>query len=225
MPDRILLVEDDEKLGAQVVERLTAEGLIVRWVKDGDAARSADLESIALVVLDLMLPGAYGLDLLKLYRSKSDVPILIVSARNETNDKVRGFEIGADDYLTKPFWPEELVARVVARLRRPILTRGDVLVAGPIRVDVGGRRAEVDGLPVELTPSEMDILILLAKRPDHAVTRTTMAEVALDQGDERTLDVHVSRLRKKLGDSGKLIETVWGIGYRLRSTPLQSVPR
>jgi two-component system response regulator MtrA len=164
-----------------------------------------------------MLPGTYGLDLLKLYRERSDVPVLILSARNETADKVRGLELGADDYLTKPFWPKELVARVNARLRRPMLTRGDALVIGPIRIDTGARTVELNGARLDLTPAEHDILATLARRPDMAVTRSDLAEAALDLGSERTLDVHVSRLRKKLGDASKHLETVWGIGYRLRS--------
>ncbi len=217
MPDRVLVIEDDEKLGAQIVEHLEGAGLTVRWVRDGDEARDADLEPLSLVVLDLMLPGTYGLDLLKRFRKKSDVPVLILSARNETADKVRGLELGADDYLTKPFWPAELVARVKARLRRPVLARGDVWSVGPIRIDLAARTCEVNGERVDLTGSELELLATLARRPGHAVTRTALVEAALDTGSERTLDVHVSRLRKKLGDAGGAIETVWGIGYRLRS--------
>ncbi|MBW2460391.1 MAG: response regulator transcription factor [Deltaproteobacteria bacterium] len=217
MADRILLVEDDEKLGAQIVEHLEGASLVVRWLKDGDEARGADLEFISLVILDLMLPGTYGMDLLKIFRERSDVPVLILSARNETADKVRGLELGADDYVTKPFWPEELVARVTARLRRPVMSRGDSLTVGPFELDTAGRRVEVGGERVDLTPTEYDVLEALARRPDNAITRAALATAALDLGYERTLDVHVSRLRKKLGDHAKHIETVWGIGYRLAS--------
>lgn len=217
MVDRILLIEDDEKLGAQIVEQLGTLEYVVRWIKDGDEARSAELDSISLVLLDLMLPGTHGMDLLKLFRERSDVPVLILSAREETADKVRGLQLGADDYLTKPFFPDELSARIKARLRRPILARGDVLQVGPFSVDVAARTLTMDQGPIELTPTELDVLILLAKRPDQAIPRATIAETALDHGDARTLDVHVSRLRKKLGEAGKRIETVWGIGYRLRS--------
>jgi len=217
MVDRILLVEDDEKLGAQIVEHLEGASLVVRWLKDGDEARGADLEFISLVILDLMLPGTYGMDLLKIYRERSDVPVLILSARNETADKVRGLQLGADDYVTKPFWPEELVARVTARLRRPVMSRGDSLTVGPFELDTGARRVEVGGERVDLTPTEYDVLEALARRPDNAITRAALATAALDQGYERTLDVHVSRLRKKLGEHAKHIETVWGIGYRLAS--------
>jgi len=157
------------------------------------------------------------MDLLKMYRERSDVPVLILSARNETADKVRGLKLGADDYVTKPFWPEELVARVKARLRRPILSRGDSLTVGPFQIDTGARTAELNGERLDLTPSEYDILAALARRPDNAITRGALVQAALDQGTERTLDVHVSRLRKKLGDASKHVETVWGIGYRLAS--------
>jgi len=218
--ERILVVEDDEKLGAQIVEHLEGAGYSTTWIRDGDEALGAELDDLALVLLDLMLPGTYGLDLLKRYRKRSDVPVLILSARNETSDKVRGLSLGADDYLTKPFWPDELLARVRARLRRPVLQRGDQLAAGPIRVDLAARTVEVDGAPVELTRVELEILAALARRPDAAVTRAALVDAALDpdrQGNERTLDVHVSRLRKKLGEAGARIETVWGIGYRLRS--------
>lgn len=220
MADRILLVEDDEALGAQIVEHLEGAGFELTWVRDGDDALREDPEAFVLVVLDLMLPGTYGLDVLKRYRAESDVPVVILSAREDTSDKVRGLSLGADDYLTKPFWPEELVARVRARLRRPLLSRGDVIELGPLRVDLGAREVRLGGAVVELTRVEHDILAALVKRPGMALTRAALVEAALDpdrQGNERTLDVHVSRLRKKLGEAGALIETVWGIGYRFRS--------
>ena len=219
MTQRILLVEDDEKLGAQIVEHLNREGLGVEWLRDGDAALRVDPEAFDLVVLDLMLPGTYGLDVLKKYRKTSQVPVMILSAREDTRDKVRGLTLGADDYMTKPFWPEELVARVQARLRRPTMQRTDEITVGSIHIDLDAREVKLDGEPVELTRVEHELLVALARRPGMALTRAALVEAALDpdrQGTERTLDVHVSRLRKKLGDSGERIETVWGIGYRLR---------
>ncbi|MEM9067575.1 MAG: response regulator transcription factor [Myxococcota bacterium] len=220
MADRILIVEDDEALGAQIASNLGDAGFETDWLRDGDEARGADVEAYQLIVLDLMLPGTYGLDLLKLYRTKSDVPVLILSARQDTNDKVRALKLGADDYVTKPFWPEELVARVRARLRRPDIRRGDgPLRVGAIALDVGKREVEVSGAVVELTRAELDILHTLMKRPDSAMTRMAIVEAALEQGTERTLDVHVSRLRKKLGDAGAQIVTVWGIGYKIVAGP------
>ncbi|MET0593360.1 MAG: response regulator transcription factor, partial [Polyangiaceae bacterium] len=161
----------------------------------------------------------YGMDVLKDLREKSDVPVLVLSARVETTDKIRALKLGADDYLTKPFWPEELLERVKARLRRPVLTRGQSLEVGSLSVDVHRREVLVDKQRIDLTRAEFDILAVLAERPGFALTRRSLIEQALDadrDGTERTLDVHVSRLRKKLG-ADVVIETVWGIGYRLNA--------
>ena len=217
MADRILVVEDDAKLGAQIVERLEGEGYAPTWLKDGGEAARTDPRPFSLVILDLMLPGTYGMDVLKRIRTASDVPVLILTARDHPADKVRGLELGADDYVTKPFWPEELLARVKARLRRPVMTRVDRVAAGELTVDLGARTVEVGGEAVELTKVEFDLLSVLVKRPGQAITRRALVEKVLDpekQGTERTLDVHVSRLRKKLGEEGKRVATVWGIGYR-----------
>jgi len=212
--ERVLLVEDDESLGRQIVGHLEGDGFTVDWIKDGDTALAADPAPYSLVILDLMLPGAYGLDVLKRLREDHDVPVLILSARNETADKVRSLQLGADDYVTKPFWPEELLARVRARLRRPVLQREGVLRTGPLALDLSARRVEVEGETVELTRAEFEILSALARRAGSAVARAWLLD-ALQDGTERTLDVHVSRLRKKLGPAGGLIKTVWNIGYRL----------
>ncbi len=219
-PMRVLLVEDDETLGRQVADNLRRAGYDVEWVTRGDEALSADFASFALVILDLMLPGAHGFDVLKALRTDHhDVPVLLLSARQDTADKVRGLELGADDYLTKPFWPEELLARVRARLRRPALAAaGRAVAVGPLLVDRDRRIAMVDGATVDLTRVEFDLIAALASRPGAAVSRAWLVEHVLDStrdGGERTLDVHVSRLRRKLGRAGALIGTVWGVGYRL----------
>ena len=226
MTERILLIEDDAALGAQIVLHLGEAGFEVTWVKDGYEAARADVASFALVLLDLMLPGTYGLDLLKRFRARSDVPVLIVSARDHTADKVRGLRLGADDYVTKPFWPEELLARVQARLRRPTITRSDRRRVGPVTLDLDARTVETDQGPVTLTPVELSILEVLTRRPNAAVTRMSLVEEALGRDADptsRSLDVHVSRLRSKLGEAGACIETVWGIGYRFCPTPTESV--
>ncbi len=220
MAERILLVEDDERLGRQVVEHLRGAGFAPDWLRDGDEAMEADFRPYALVVLDLMLPGAYGLDVLKRLRRGNDVPVLVLSARNEAASKVRALELGADDYMTKPFWPEELVARVGARLRRPALARGGPVRAGPLSVDLEARRVEVDGAPVDLTRAEFDLLAALARRPGAAVSRDWLLEHVLDpdrSATVRTLDVHFSRIRRKLGGAADRIATVWGVGYRLET--------
>jgi two-component system response regulator MtrA len=221
MTTRILLVEDDDALGAQVRDMLRKDGFDVEWVRDGDRAAKVDVDGFALVVLDLMLPGTYGLDLLKAWRSREiAVPVLVLSARQDTNDKVRALKLGADDYVTKPFFPDELLARVNARLRRPELRRGEgPLRIGRVELDLDGRRVLVDGEPTpELTKVELDILGVLAKRPGSAISRRALVDACLDPdkaGSERTLDVHVSRVRKKLGVAGGQLQTVWGIGYKL----------
>jgi len=223
MDDRILLVEDDERLGRQVKDHLQGAGFAVDWDTDGDRAMVRDASRYALVVLDLMLPGAYGMDVLKRFRQDCDVPVLILSARDETSDKVRALRLGADDYLTKPFWPEELIARVKARLRRPLLQREGLIHAGAITIDLAARRVEVAGEAVALTRAEFDLLAALAKRTGSAVARTWLVDEALDparEGSERTLDVHISRLRRKLGTAGRQIKTVWNLGYRLDPEPM-----
>ena len=224
MKQKILLIEDDEELGKQIVTYLEEAGHETSWIKDGGQAIRLSPDSYNLVILDLMLPGANGLEILARFRKHSGLPILILSARNETIDKVRALELGADDFVTKPFWPEELLARVQARLRRPDLYNSGTVQLGGLAIDVEGRRVRVDGIPVELTRVEFDLIAALARRPGAAISRRWLVDHCLDpdrEGCERTLDVHVSRLRKKLGSCSKSVTTVWGVGYRLES----QVPR
>jgi two-component system response regulator MtrA len=219
MPEKILLIEDDEALSRQVAQQLTKLGFAVTCWHEGRLLRAHERLEYALVILDLMLPGTYGLDVLKDLRSTSDVPVLVLSARNESSDKVRALKLGADDYLSKPFWPEELAERVRARLRRPTMQKQSLISVGALRIELEGREARVGATALELTRVEFDILAALARRAGSAITRQWLAENVLDperEGNERTLDVHLSRLRRKLGDA-TLIETVWGVGYRLRA--------
>lgn len=220
---RVLLVEDDPSLGRQIVGYLQDAGFDPTWITDGDSALRESPKPYALVILDLMLPGAYGLDVLKHFRGGgSAVPVLILSARNETRDKVRALQLGADDFVTKPFFPEELVARIRARLRRPTLEVEGTVTVGGMEIDLAARRVVVAGRDVDLTRVEFDLLAALARRPGAAVARSWLAENVLDperEGTERTLDVHVSRLRRKLGDAGRSVATVWGVGYRLAESP------
>lgn len=218
MPGRVLLVEDDEPLARQVAAHLREAGYDAEWLRDGVAALAHDFRGYELVVLDLMLPGAHGLDVLKRLRERCDTPVLVLSALKTTPDKVRALALGADDYMTKPFWPEELVARVKARLRRPDLRRGGTVRFADVVLDLDARRAEAGGRAVDLTRAEFGVLAALARRPGAAITRAWLLENALDpdrEATERVLDNHVSRIRKKLGPSGARIATVWGVGYRL----------
>jgi two-component system response regulator MtrA len=213
----LLLVEDDVDLGKQMSSQLKAAGFDVNWVTSGDQALGVDLVPCKLILLELALPGIPGLDVLKRIRARFDIPVIVVSARNDTSSKVRAFQLGADDYVSKPFLHEELEERIRARLRRPLLQRESVLVNGRVEIDVAGYRVNIDGTEVRLTRVEFNLLTALARRPGASVSRRWLAENVLDpdrDGTERTLDVHVSRLRKKLGDRA-LIATVWGVGYRL----------
>lgn len=218
MSQRILVVEDDFALGDELFETLDEEGFEVTWIKDGAEAYGEQPEDYDLVVLDLMLPGKHGFDILKRFRQESDVPVIILTARKQTHDKLRGFELGGDDFLTKPFWPEELLARIAARLRRPVIKRSADREVGPLAIDFAARTVTVEGASVELTAVEFDVLAALARRPGMAVTRRQLVERALPEeteGGTRTLDVHISRIRKKLGPAAPLVQTVWGIGYKL----------
>ncbi|QED26603.1 response regulator transcription factor [Microvenator marinus] len=218
---KILVVEDDANLGNEVVGTLERAGHVVRWCTDGATARREDIESYDLVILDLMLPNVHGFDLLKRWRESSEVPVIILTAKTDTHDKVRGFSLGGDDYVTKPFWPEELIARVDARLRRPAIISSSRDI-GPLTLFEDEREVKVNGELIDLTRVEFDILALLISRLDKSVSRAQIVERVLDEESEggfRTLDVHVSRIRKKLGDAGVHLETVWGIGYRFASSP------
>jgi len=223
----ILLVEDEEQLGKLVREQFLAAGHSLHLVTTGPAALHA-METSApdLVILDWMLPGLDGLEVCRRIRARSIVPILMLTARAEEVDRVLGLEVGADDYLTKPFSMPELLARARALLRRVSLMSeragGEqstaVLEVGDLRVDVAGRAAWVSGTAVDLTPKEWDLLHVLAAHPGRAYSREyllrTIWGVDYD-GFDRTVDTHVVRLRRKLGAYGERIVTVWGVGYKL----------
>ncbi len=222
MGARILLVEDDDALAEGLVRQLRRAGLEVERIADGDDAVRADLSRFDLAILDLMLPGTYGLDVLKRWRAREDggaIPVVLLTARDHTADKVRGLSLGADDYVTKPFYPEELIARIHARLRRAGATSAtDVLRVGPLEIDRAAHAVKLEGVTLDLAPAEHAILVHLAERAGRAVTRADLAGAVHDRDDDgegRSLDVHVSRIRKKLGAHEGHLATVWGIGYRL----------
>jgi DNA-binding response OmpR family regulator len=212
---RVLLVEDDEPIAESLTRGLSRYGFEVTWVRTGAEALTAG--EFALVLVDLGLPDVDGLDVCRELRARGDVPIIVISARSDEVDRVVGLEIGADDYVTKPFGVREVVARMRAVLRRAQPAQREPEVHGRVRIDRRGRRVHLDGDEVELTPKEFDLLAFLAEEPGAVFTREQIMEAVWDEnwfGPTKTLDVHVGVLRRKLGDAASL-ETVRGVGFRL----------
>ncbi len=228
-PDRILVVDDEPEIVALVAYHLAKAGYRVSTASSGqDALELARRDRPSLIVLDLMLPGISGFDVLEQLRaddSTRDVAVLMLTARREEPDRIRGLSLGADDYLTKPFSPAELVLRVAAILRRTgntVPTSADALVIGPLQIDRAAMTVRVNGEHVELTPTEFKLLLTLAERRGRVQGRGHLLETVWEAAPDiqtRTVDMHVQRLRTKLGSAGELIETVRGFGYRLRATP------
>ena len=222
-PPAIVLVEDDPNIADLVDLYLRNDGFRVYQANTGESGLElVRLRNPKLVILDVGLPGALdGLGVCRELRAHSDVPIIMLTARDGEIDRVLGLEMGADDYVTKPFSPRELVARVRAILRRADGPTRDqapaVLIAGEVEVDLGRREARADGVAVALAAREFDLLAYLAENRGLALSRRQLLDGVWGVdwiGDERTVDVHVRQLRKKLGD-GFPLSTVWGVGYRL----------
>ncbi len=225
--EKILVVDDEEHIIELVELYLRKEGYRVVSAQDGDAAiEKFSVEKPDLLVLDIMLPGADGLDVLRQVRKTSRVPVIMLTARESEVDKVVGLELGADDYLTKPFSARELVARVKAVLRRAKPAEEElepVLVRGSLTIDSSRRRVEVKGGgEVELTAKEFDLLYVMAANPGIVLTRDRLMEKVWGyeyMGDTRTVDVYIRHLREKLtddADNPRFIETVRGVGYRFK---------
>ncbi|HKR63100.1 MAG TPA: response regulator transcription factor [Thermoanaerobaculia bacterium] len=214
---RILLVEDDPKTRSTVALYLEREGYDVVTADDGVRALELAREREPhLVVLDLMLPRLDGMTVCRALRASSETAIIMVTARSTEDDKLAGLDLGADDYVTKPFSPRELMARIRAVLRRA--SEDDVVDAGAIRVDRVHREVQVDGASVALTPTEYRLLDAFVRAPGRTFTRQELVERAFGDefdGLDRTVDVHVMNLRRKLGEAGKAIATVFGVGYKL----------
>lgn len=215
---QILVVEDDPAIAGHLVRGLKQHGYGVELLTRGDqVASSLRRNSFACVILDLMLPGEHGFDVLQSVRAFSDIPVIVLTARTTLNDRLKSFELGATDFLPKPYFLEELIARLRIRVgRAPDAQR---TFAGA-SVDGSARTVTVAGARVGLTRGELDILLYLMDRPDRAVPRDTLVEQALggEESTGRAVDIHVSRLRKKLGpEAAAYIVTVRGIGYRFAS--------
>jgi DNA-binding response OmpR family regulator len=222
----VLLVEDDPVLRSTLAYNLSREGFRVLTAADGEAgldqARKAG-SRLDLVVLDVMLPGMSGFQVLRILRTETDIPILILSARGEEQDRIDGLELGADDYVVKPFALRELMARVRAGVRRravPSAQPPTVLYRGAMHIEIDRRRVVVDEVEVALRPKEYGLLLALAFEPGRVFSRQDLLDAVWGEDvivDERTVDVHISWLRGKLSDAGLdagAIRTVYGVGYR-----------
>jgi two-component system, OmpR family, phosphate regulon response regulator PhoB len=227
MTHRILVVDDEPDITALVAYHLAKAGFRVSTAANGpDALKAAREERPDIVILDLMLPGVSGYDVLAELRKREEtreVGVILLTARREETDRIRGLSLGADDYLTKPFSPQELSLRVSGLLRRlasPAVSAGSTLAAGPVSIDRSAHRATVDGEELDLTATEYKLLLTLIERRGRVQSRPQLLETVWEAHPEiqtRTVDMHVQRLRSKLGDAGKLIETVRGFGYRFKS--------
>ncbi|MDT8340051.1 MAG: response regulator transcription factor [Longimicrobiales bacterium] len=228
---RVLVVEDEADIAALIAYQLTREGFRVETAASGpEALKAVGREVPDLVVLDRMLPGLSGDEVLKALKQEPvtrAVPVLVLTARKEQEDRITGLEMGADDYLTKPFSPRELVLRCQAILRRAgeaaSTSGGRILSAGPLRMDLGAHQVTLGGEELNLTPTEFRLLQALMERRGRTQSRRQLLEKAWDVEADisdriqtRTVDMHVRRLRAKLEDVGDWIETVRGFGYRLR---------
>ena len=227
--ERILVVDDEEDILELVRYNLAKEGYHVSGAITGeDALKKARVEAFDLIVLDLMLPGIDGLEVtkkLKSNRATEQIPIVMLSAKGEEADIVTGLELGADDYITKPFSPKVLIARVRTALRRKTITPDDhvaVIHINNLEIHPGRRSVLANGNPIDLTFTEFQVLYILARRPGWVFTRGQIVD-AVRGGDypvtDRSVDVQIVGLRKKLGSCGKYIETVRGVGYRFRENP------
>jgi two-component system response regulator RegX3 len=222
---KLLLVEDEKSIAEGLAITLESEGFQVVWVKDGlEAVPAWERVRPDLVVLDLMLPGMSGTEICRILRSRSDVPIIMLTAREGEVDRVVGLELGADDYVTKPFSTRELVARIKAVLRRAPLVdqsgeEAPIEVAG-VRVDRARHEVRVTGEPVELPPKEFELLAYLIEHAGRVLTRGQLIDEIWGSdyvGDTKTLDVHIRRLRTRVEDDAtdpRRIQTVRGVGYR-----------
>jgi len=224
-PTRVLIVEDDRTVAEVVTRYLEREGYAVESVGDGhEALARADAQLPDLVVLDIMLPGLDGLEVCRRLRSRAPIPVVMLTARGSEEDRVLGLDLGADDYVSKPFSPRELTARVKAVLRRAaaplgVLDRAEAVEYDGLQIDLGAREARVRGELATLTAREFELLAFLARRPRQVFRRDELLEHVwgYTYGDTSTVTVHIRRLREKIEDdpsAPRRITTVWGVGYR-----------
>lgn len=217
---KILVVDDESRMRKLVRDFLTREGYTVLEAGDGMEAMDIFYEDkdIALVILDVMMPKMDGWQVCREIRESSKVPIIMLTARSEERDELQGFDLGVDEYISKPFSPKILVARVNAILRRTLgNTDGDVIEAGGIVMDKAAHLVKIDGQPVELSYKEFELLSYFMENQGIALSREKILNNVWNYdyfGDARTIDTHVKKLRSKLGNKGEYIRTIWGMGYK-----------
>ena len=216
---KILVVDDEPRMRKLVKDFLTVKGFQVIEAEDGEQAIDIFFEEkdIALILLDVMMPKMDGWEVLKTIRQYSQIPILMLTARGEEQDELQGFKLGADEYISKPFSPKILVARVEAILRRSSQGSKDVIEIGGIRIDKSAHLVEIDGVPVDLSYKEFELLTYFLENQGIALSREKILNSVWNYdyfGDARTIDTHVKKLRSKIGAKGEYIKTIWGMGYK-----------
>lgn len=216
---KVLVVDDEARMRKLVKDFLTIKGFSVIEAEDGEQA--VDLffrqKDIALIILDVMMPKMDGWEVCKTIRQYSQVPIIMLTARGEERDELQGFKLGVDEYISKPFSPKILVARVEAILRRSKVTVSDASEVGGIRIDKAAHQVTIDGEPVELSYKEFELLTYFMENQGIALSREKILNNVWNYdyfGDARTIDTHVKKLRSKLGAKGDCIKTIWGMGYK-----------
>jgi len=216
---KILMVDDEARMRKLVKDFLGIKGYTV--IEAGDGEEAVDIffkeKDISLIILDVMMPKMDGWEVCRTIRRYSQVPIIMLTARSEERDELLGFELGVDEYISKPFSPKILVARTEAILRRRTMVTGEVLEAAGIRVDKDAHEASVDGQPVDLSNKEFELLTYFMENQGMALSREKILNNVWNYdyfGDARTIDTHVKKLRSKLGPKGDYIKTIWGMGYK-----------
>ena len=216
---KVLMVDDEARMRKLVKDFLAIKGYKVIEAEDGELAVDIFFKEkdIGLVILDVMMPKMDGWEVCRTLRRYSQVPIIMLTARSEERDELLGFELGVDEYISKPFSPKILVARIEAILRRGNAGTGEILEAAGIRVDKDAHEASVDGQPVDLSNKEFELLTYFMENQGMALSREKILNNVWNYdyfGDARTIDTHVKKLRSKLGEKGELIKTIWGMGYK-----------
>ena len=216
---KILVVDDEARMRKLVKDFLSVKGYKVVEAADGEEAISLFMEQkdIKLILLDVMMPKMDGFETLKLIRQYSDLPVIMLTARSEERDELQGFNLGVDEYITKPFSPKILVARVEAKLRRSGQDREEKLTAGGIVIDKSAHQVSIDDTPIDLSYKEFELLSYFLENKGIALSREKILNHVWNYdyfGDARTIDTHVKKLRAKMGKKGEYIKTIWGMGYK-----------